>query len=821
MSIQQQVSRAIRILRGNRDVSARASHLVVQKDQLMTYEVDSLSQAEMKKFFKSTFSERKIMSTKTSFKRIAAVAAVALTLGGFSAVSANAASNPLAVAYSTDYAASTINLGQDAVLVLHQDFTASGAANTDTLTVQFTVTQNAYGSTTSNSTWPVVYGGVAGTTSTGTTAEVAAGYAAGAVYNGFPSADVSGGLVNLNDTQTVTGSGTTVSSVSNANAGAAGTHTRGFERIQWRPTVAGTYSLKVTDATAAAGSANALWSYTWTFTVVDAVAAAATAAAAAATAAAAALVPSVSYSTTTLGYGYANCTTIPTCDSYGPWYARSAGYPNDSVYASDSLAAGTANLVGIGQESAGSLVTVNATTSVGTTIVPLVAPTIWAEITSGPGILQLTTDPGVVLSQGRNISGTTTGNLAKVLLFSDGHSGVTTYNIYASTTATSTKVLLGTKTVTFFDTPTKITPTALVNAIQGDAGSTSTVAASLAVTDQDGYFVPGTWLAANGYVGKLTSGTTTMVASQASGIAFAKRPTGDLVNVVSLQPMGAVFGTVSLTASYTNDTGGFTAATGYSNAAKTLVAKTATSAAWTTVVSSKTASAMSVTADASSYAPGGIVTLTIKGLDSNGLILPDAINYAITSSSDISVASFNTTGVVALPSTQLSTSVKFGGLTSGTADTGAVWSYASTTPGVYTVKFYAPLVTGPFNIAVKLGSTNFATAIAATTTTLALNVGISAATQASIDAAQAAQDAANEATDAANAATDAANNAMDSADAAQQAAMDAGDKADAALAAVTDLASKVSEIAAAVTALSSVVSKIAAAVAKISKKVKA
>jgi hypothetical protein len=57
----------------------------------MTYEVDRSGQAEMEKFSRSTFSERKIMSTKTSIKRIAAVAAVALTLGGFSAVSAFAA----------------------------------------------------------------------------------------------------------------------------------------------------------------------------------------------------------------------------------------------------------------------------------------------------------------------------------------------------------------------------------------------------------------------------------------------------------------------------------------------------------------------------------------------------------------------------------------------------------------------------------------------------------------------------------------------------------------------------------------------------------
>ena len=89
--IAQQVSRAIRILRGNRDESARASHLVVEKDLLMTYETDLIDQAEREKCSQSTFSERKIMSTKTSIKRIAAVAAVALTLGGFSAVSASAA----------------------------------------------------------------------------------------------------------------------------------------------------------------------------------------------------------------------------------------------------------------------------------------------------------------------------------------------------------------------------------------------------------------------------------------------------------------------------------------------------------------------------------------------------------------------------------------------------------------------------------------------------------------------------------------------------------------------------------------------------------
>ncbi len=72
----------------------------------MTYESVFAGQAEMEKFSKSTFSERKIMSTKTSIKRIAAVAAVALTLGGFSAVTAHATETDT-WAYSQAYNTST------------------------------------------------------------------------------------------------------------------------------------------------------------------------------------------------------------------------------------------------------------------------------------------------------------------------------------------------------------------------------------------------------------------------------------------------------------------------------------------------------------------------------------------------------------------------------------------------------------------------------------------------------------------------------------------------------------------------------------------
>ena len=56
----------------------------------MTYESAFFDLAEKEKSSQSTFFERKIMSTKTAFKRVALVAAAALAIGGVSAVSAQA-----------------------------------------------------------------------------------------------------------------------------------------------------------------------------------------------------------------------------------------------------------------------------------------------------------------------------------------------------------------------------------------------------------------------------------------------------------------------------------------------------------------------------------------------------------------------------------------------------------------------------------------------------------------------------------------------------------------------------------------------------------
>ena len=90
MTPKKQVSPAIRILRGERDASARATHL----------------EAATRKFLVTT-NERKQMSTTTNFKRIALVAVAALGLGVLSSVPSQATINSDAVTLSSATAAQT------------------------------------------------------------------------------------------------------------------------------------------------------------------------------------------------------------------------------------------------------------------------------------------------------------------------------------------------------------------------------------------------------------------------------------------------------------------------------------------------------------------------------------------------------------------------------------------------------------------------------------------------------------------------------------------------------------------------------------------
>jgi hypothetical protein len=90
-----QVSAAVRILHQKRDASARAIHLKATDGIVSSVTI-----------------ERKIMSTKTSFKRIALVAASALALGGFAVISAPQASAAPQVVAATNGMYDTTNFYQ-------------------------------------------------------------------------------------------------------------------------------------------------------------------------------------------------------------------------------------------------------------------------------------------------------------------------------------------------------------------------------------------------------------------------------------------------------------------------------------------------------------------------------------------------------------------------------------------------------------------------------------------------------------------------------------------------------------------------------------
>ena len=83
--------RRVRIHGGECGAVARALHHEVQKDALIPYERAFLSQADLKKAFRSTFYERNQMSTNKTLKRIALVAVASLGFGLVSVAPSNAA----------------------------------------------------------------------------------------------------------------------------------------------------------------------------------------------------------------------------------------------------------------------------------------------------------------------------------------------------------------------------------------------------------------------------------------------------------------------------------------------------------------------------------------------------------------------------------------------------------------------------------------------------------------------------------------------------------------------------------------------------------
>ena len=125
--------RRVRIHGGEFDSSARAMNRVSEKGSLMTYERAFTAQADLRIVRGSTI-ERKQMSTKTTFKRVALVAVAALGLGVLSVAPSNAAAelDSLAVSLASTTQSTTETLTATASVLTA---TLAGKKGVDTLTV--------------------------------------------------------------------------------------------------------------------------------------------------------------------------------------------------------------------------------------------------------------------------------------------------------------------------------------------------------------------------------------------------------------------------------------------------------------------------------------------------------------------------------------------------------------------------------------------------------------------------------------------------------------------------------------------------------------
>ena len=325
-----------------------------------------------------------------------------------------------------------------------------------------------------------------------------------------------------------------------------------------------------------------------------------------------------------------------------------------------------------------------------------------------------------------------------IAVYRDGTEGTGTITVSVGTT------VVATKTVTFYGTATKYVAVVKKAHIANSGSSTADVV-EVTATDKGGNLVPSSTILAS--VGTSTVATvTSSVATGATGKAL-----------FAMTGLATKFGAVVVT---------------FSDSA---TAPTVTTTA-TVGVSSVLAKTVTAAADKASYSLGEKITWTLTFKDANGLGIPDGAYAAGTL---LANSAANPVASASLASTPFKGDV--------TLDVVA---------GVATATGYAPLAAGPVSYTWTLAGTagaadtaNLVTALQATTVTASAEVEGDATASLALDAA--------------NAATDAANNAYDEAQNATQAASDA-------LAAVTALAAQVKDLIA-------MVKKLTAAVAKLKK----
>jgi len=738
-----------------------------------------LGQAAGKKFFSATFLERKIMSTKTSFKRIALVAASALAIAGFSAVPAQAAdivSVATAAVTSTPNAATAtpgkagteivanINVAST-VQMINTDvltFTLALADPNGTVVTSSLLTTAAAGAIATNATASAPTASSLRLTATGN-ANITAGVTAGTVR--FTPA--MGGKYVLTSVTTVAGASTNtpveiaqdifvtgagaVVAASGVGTSAATAVTGGIATVKFgtaahtsgqvynltssgvgsiqtvavglnTPSQAGIaaasdYSIGARITTSANTNFNDV-----TATVASAVAGVQTLTwtALSATTGAPTVVATATITwgaaTVTGTVSAANSTSILSTDILTPF----VGTTDEVISAINTANARAATI----------RVVLNDTQA---TPAVIVTKAVTATIT-GSGLLGGSTGTGTTLAY---TDATVTGTVGRSItvntdalgqaffgVFADGSSGTGTITITQGTT------VIATEKVTFYGAVASFKATVKKNVLEG---ATTTGALDVIAYDANSVVVPSVAIS-------VTSGTTATIASFTEITSSAAEVVAGTA-VVDVTGVATKFGPVVLTIKDT--------ATG-------LISTTAT-----VNVGAAEAATVTATLDAASYTAGDKVTLTLTALDANGAPVGD---FAGTANSLV----ITTNGAV-----------------QGTMPTSAVFAL-----GKFVTTFYAPLVAANLTVNVKLAS-GAAWATALDDTTIVATATVEGDSTASL------------ALDAANAATDAANNAYDEAQNATQAASDA-------LAAVTALAAQVKSLIA-------MVKKLTAAVAKLKK----
>jgi hypothetical protein len=289
---------------------------------------------------------------------------------------------------------------------------------------------------------------------------------------------------------------------------------------------------------------------------------------------------------------------------------------------------------------------------------------ITASVT-GPGslILDDTDGLGSPKATGRSLTSTITAMGAETFYVGvapDGTSGVAVVTITAGTYSV-------TKSVTFYGKVAKLTATTKKNVANG---TTHTGALDVVAYDAANVVVPSQAIT-------ITSGTTATIASFSATTSSAAEAAAGTA-VVDVTAVAAKFGAVVLTIKDT--------ATG-------LISTTAT-----VNVGATEAKAVTAAFNKATYLPGELVTLTISATDTNGVAVGDAA----------SVASSYT-------------------IVTSSAVQGTIPTAAEFKLGKQVVTFYAPLAAGPLTAEITLGATSaFAAAIQGTTVKASATVSDSA-----------------------------------------------------------------------------------------------